>query len=152
MLNQFPVWSIATSEWRTPTPTPGPCPFLTWRRSDDVCNIVYVYNTPLFTQTICACISFMLWVWYFRWCPSNWWTVTRLTTRRRSFSERIQYQRLGDSHFHPDLRINERRYKFGSAEGDGGGWVCSKVPEDGRLVKNCVPRCSGHFIKMSSSW
>ena len=47
------------------------------------------------------------------------------------------------------VRINERRYKFGSAEGDGGGWVCSKVPEDGRLVKNCVPRCHGHVIKMT---
>ena len=46
------------------------------------------------------------------------------------------------------LRINERRYKFGSAEGDGGGWVCSKVPEDGRLVKNCVPRCSRHVIML----
>ena len=57
------------------------------------------YNTNLFknlfTQAICACVG------YLRWCPSNWWTVTRLTTRRRSFSERTQFEKLYDSHFHP---------------------------------------------------
>ena len=96
--------------------------------------IIHLFLHKLNVHLLCSCYG------YFRWCPSNWWTVTRLTTRRRSFSERTQFEKLYDSHFHPDLRINERRYKFGSAEGDGGGWVCSKVPEDGRLVKNCVPR------------
>ena len=37
------------------------------------------------------------------------------------------------------LRINERRYEFGDKNGDGGGWVCAKIPDDGRLVKDCVP-------------
>ena len=38
------------------------------------------------------------------------------------------------------LRVNERRYEFGEAAGGEGGWVCSKVPRDGRIMKDCVPK------------
>ena len=37
-------------------------------------------------------------------------------------------------------RVNERRYEFGDEEGPAGGWVCSKVPTDGRIMKDCVPK------------
>ena len=37
-------------------------------------------------------------------------------------------------------RVNERRYEFGDEGGPGGGWVCAKVPRDGRIMKDCVPR------------
>ena len=38
------------------------------------------------------------------------------------------------------IRVNERRYEFGDVLGDHGGWVCSKVPHDGRIMKDCVPK------------
>ena len=38
------------------------------------------------------------------------------------------------------FRVNERRYEFGDERGPGEGWVCSKVPRDGRIMKDCVPK------------
>ena len=39
------------------------------------------------------------------------------------------------------LRVNERRYEFG--DGDGADdWVCAKIPNDGRIKKDCVPKVS----------
>ena len=36
--------------------------------------------------------------------------------------------------------MNERRYVFGSETGPGQGWVCAKIPQGGRLYKDCVPK------------
>ena len=52
--------------------------------------IIHLFLHMLSVHVLCSCYG------YFRWCPSNWWTVTRLTTRRRSFSERIQFERFCD--------------------------------------------------------
>ena len=35
--------------------------------------------------------------------------------------------------------MNERRYKFGDEEG-AIEWVCAKIPSDGRIKKDCVPK------------
>ena len=37
------------------------------------------------------------------------------------------------------LRVNNRKYIFGNEEG-AYDWVCSKVPQDGRIKKDCVPK------------
>ena len=37
------------------------------------------------------------------------------------------------------FRVNNRKYTFGSEEG-AYEWVCSKVPHDGRIKKDCVPK------------
>ena len=39
------------------------------------------------------------------------------------------------------FRVNNRKYTFGSEEG-AYEWVCSKVPHDGRIKKDCVPKVS----------
>ena len=36
-------------------------------------------------------------------------------------------------------RVNNRLYTFGSEEG-AWDWVCSKVPDNGRIKKDCVPK------------
>ena len=36
--------------------------------------------------------------------------------------------------------MNERRYEFGDEGGAGQGWVCAKIPKDGRMYKDCVPK------------
>ena len=35
--------------------------------------------------------------------------------------------------------MNERRYEFGDEEG-AIEWVCAKIPSDGRIKKDCVPK------------
>jgi hypothetical protein len=35
--------------------------------------------------------------------------------------------------------VNERRYEFGDEEG-AIEWVCAKIPSDGRIKKDCVPK------------
>ena len=37
------------------------------------------------------------------------------------------------------IRVNERRYEFGDAAG-AEEWVCAKIPHDGRIKKDCVPK------------
>ena len=37
------------------------------------------------------------------------------------------------------FRVNERRYEFGDEEG-AIEWVCAKIPNDGRVKKDCVPK------------
>ena len=37
------------------------------------------------------------------------------------------------------FRVNNRKYTFGDEEG-AYEWVCSKVPHDGRIKKDCVPK------------
>ena len=40
------------------------------------------------------------------------------------------------------IRVNNRKYSFGNEEG-AYDWVCSKVPDNGRIKKDCVPKvCS----------
>ena len=36
-------------------------------------------------------------------------------------------------------RVNERRYEFGDSYGSD-DWVCAKIPHDGRIKKDCVPK------------
>ena len=36
-------------------------------------------------------------------------------------------------------RVNERRYEFGDANG-AESWVCAKIPHDGAIKKDCVPK------------
>ena len=36
-------------------------------------------------------------------------------------------------------RVNERRYEFGDSYG-ADDWVCAKIPHDGRIKKDCVPK------------
>ena len=43
-------------------------------------------------------------------------------------------------------RVNERRYEFGDEEG-AVDWVCAKVPSDGRVKKDCVPKVGGRMFK-----
>ena len=40
------------------------------------------------------------------------------------------------------FRVNERRYEFGdeSAAAEGTIWVCSKVPNNGKVKKDCIPK------------
>ena len=38
-----------------------------------------------------------------------------------------------------NLRVNNRKYSFGNEEG-AYDWVCSKVPDSGRIKKDCVPK------------
>ena len=38
-----------------------------------------------------------------------------------------------------DFRVNNRKYTFGNEEG-AYDWVCSKVPQSGRIKKDCVPK------------
>ena len=39
------------------------------------------------------------------------------------------------------LRVNERRYEFGDVDGANiDDWVCAKIPNDGRIKKDCVPK------------
>ena len=35
--------------------------------------------------------------------------------------------------------MNERRYEFGDEKGSI-EWVCAKIPSDGRIKKDCVPK------------
>ena len=42
-------------------------------------------------------------------------------------------------------RVNERRYEFGDEEG-ALDWVCSKIPSDGRVKKDCVPKVGGRMF------
>ena len=35
--------------------------------------------------------------------------------------------------------MNERRYEFGDANG-AESWVCAKIPHDGAIKKDCVPK------------
>ena len=37
------------------------------------------------------------------------------------------------------IRVNNRKYSFGNEEG-AYDWVCSKVPDNGRIKKDCVPK------------
>ena len=37
------------------------------------------------------------------------------------------------------LRVNNRKYTFGNEEG-AYDWVCSKVPQNGRIKKDCVAK------------
>ena len=45
--------------------------------------------------------------------------------------------------------MNERRYEFGDTEG-ADDWVCAKIPNDGRIKKDCVPRkeAPGWFVHL----
>ena len=36
-------------------------------------------------------------------------------------------------------RVNERRYEFGDEDG-ADTWVCAKIPHDGAVKKDCVPK------------
>ena len=38
-----------------------------------------------------------------------------------------------------NFRVNNRKYSFGNEEG-AYDWVCSKVPDNGRIKKDCVPK------------
>ena len=45
-------------------------------------------------------------------------------------------------YFIKHIRVNNRKYSFGNEEG-AYDWVCSKVPDNGRIKKDCVPKvCS----------
>eukprot|EP00091_Calanus_sinicus_P012460 TRINITY_DN28073_c0_g1_i1.p1 TRINITY_DN28073_c0_g1~~TRINITY_DN28073_c0_g1_i1.p1 ORF type:complete len:125 (-),score=26.58 TRINITY_DN28073_c0_g1_i1:65-439(-) len=37
------------------------------------------------------------------------------------------------------IQVNERRYEFGDEDG-AIEWVCAKIPSDGRIKKDCVPK------------
>ncbi|XP_023330648.1 uncharacterized protein LOC111703033 isoform X2 [Eurytemora carolleeae] len=39
-------------------------------------------------------------------------------------------------------QVNERRYEFGDekAAREGTAWVCSKVPNNGKVKKDCIPK------------
>jgi len=37
------------------------------------------------------------------------------------------------------VQVNNRKYSFGNEEG-AYDWVCSKVPDNGRIKKDCVPK------------
>ena len=39
--------------------------------------------------------------------------------------------------------MNERRYEFGDPDGAPDGWVCAKIPHDGSIKKDCVPKVNG---------
>ena len=43
------------------------------------------------------------------------------------------------------VRVNERRYEFGEENG-ATHWVCSKVPNNGIVKKDCVPKVSDHHL------
>ena len=47
------------------------------------------------------------------------------------------------------MRVNERRYEFGDTDG-ADDWVCAKIPNDGRIKKDCVPRreAPGWFVHL----
>ena len=47
-------------------------------------------------------------------------------------------------------RVNERRYEFGDEEG-AVDWVCAKIPSDGRVKKDCVPKVGGRSLQCQSS-
>merc|ERR1719204_687981 len=38
------------------------------------------------------------------------------------------------------IQVNERRYEFGDPDGAPNGWVCAKIPHDGSIKKDCVPK------------
>merc|ERR1712032_710074 len=38
------------------------------------------------------------------------------------------------------IQVNERRYEFGDPNGSPDGWVCAKIPHDGSIKKDCVPK------------
>ena len=40
---------------------------------------------------------------------------------------------------HSVKRVNERRYEFGDENG-AESWVCAKIPHDGAIKKDCVPK------------
>ena len=48
------------------------------------------------------------------------------------------------------FRVNNRKYTFGNEEG-AYDWVCSKVPLDGRIKKDCVPKVSIKYCKKALS-
>jgi len=37
------------------------------------------------------------------------------------------------------IQVNERRYEFGD-EDTTSDWVCAKIPNDGRIKKDCIPK------------
>ena len=41
-------------------------------------------------------------------------------------------------------RVNERRYEFGDEAG-AVDWVCAKIPSNGRVKKDCVPKVGEVF-------
>ena len=48
------------------------------------------------------------------------------------------------------FRVNNRKYTFGNEEG-AYDWVCSKVPLDGRIKKDCVPKVTIKHRKITLS-
>ena len=44
-------------------------------------------------------------------------------------------------------RVNERRYEFGDENG-AESWVCAKIPHDGAIKKDCVPK----VIEIVCNW
>ena len=47
--------------------------------------------------------------------------------------------RFDKKNFTVQSRVNERRYEFGDSYG-ADDWVCAKIPHDGRIKKDCVPK------------
>ena len=49
-------------------------------------------------------------------------------------------------------RVNERRYEFGDENG-AESWVCAKIPHDGAIKKDCVPKVLKlEVLKSSNKW
>ena len=49
-------------------------------------------------------------------------------------------------------RVNERRYEFGDENG-AESWVCAKIPHDGAIKKDCVPKVLKlEVLKSSNRW
>ena len=49
------------------------------------------------------------------------------------------------------LRVNNRKYTFGNEEG-AYDWVCSKVPQNGRIKKDCVPKVCESICKIKKQF
>ena len=56
-----------------------------------------------------------------------------------------QYLLLTILHY---ARVNERRYEFGD-EDTTSDWVCAKIPNDGRIKKDCIPKVRGRHSRLS---
>jgi hypothetical protein len=46
------------------------------------------------------------------------------------------------------IRVNERRYEFGDEKG-ATHWVCAKVPNNGIVKKDCVPKVGSLYGEKS---
>ena len=78
------------------------------------------------------------WTWW-KLTLTSWWTAALLIMKKRLSSELQMIRQELTSKQTNMFRVNNRKYTFGNEEG-AYDWVCSKVPLDGRIKKDCVPK------------